>query len=173
MLVSTIQQRESAIPIHIFPLIWFPSHLGHHRAMSRIPCSTQWVLIACASQVPSVVSNFLQPYGLQPAKLLCPWDSPGKNIGVGCCALLQGTFLTQGSNLLHLRLLHWLVGSLPLLQIYCYLKLQVPKLCGLFQVSSTNLGASHLRVTEGPPMAGAGNAFPGVPEGASWLLQVR
>ena len=29
---------------------------------------------------------------------LCPWDSPGKNTGVGCHALLQGIFLTQESN---------------------------------------------------------------------------
>ena len=38
-----------------------------------------------------------------PARLLCPWDSPGKNTGVGCHFLLQGIFLTQGSNwgLLH------------------------------------------------------------------------
>ena len=33
------------------------------------------------------------------ARLLCPWDSPGKNTGVGYHALLQGTFPTQGSNL--------------------------------------------------------------------------
>ena len=32
------------------------------------------------------------------SRLLCPWDSPGKNTGVGCYALLQGIFLTQGSN---------------------------------------------------------------------------
>ena len=31
-------------------------------------------------------------------QLLCPWDSPGKNIGVGCHTLLQGIFLTQGLN---------------------------------------------------------------------------
>ena len=31
-------------------------------------------------------------------RLLCPWNSPGKNIGVGCHVLLQGIFLTQGSN---------------------------------------------------------------------------
>ena len=31
--------------------------------------------------------------------LLCPWDSPGKNTGVGCHALLQGIFPTQGLNL--------------------------------------------------------------------------
>ena len=53
----------------------------------------------------SVVSNPLQPYGLQPARLLCPWDFPGNNTGVGCHFLLQGIFPTQGSNpgLLHCR----------------------------------------------------------------------
>ena len=33
----------------------------------------------------------LRPHVLQPARLLCPWDSPGKNTGVGCRALLQGS----------------------------------------------------------------------------------
>ena len=41
-------------------------------------------------------------------------DSPGKNTGVGCHALLQGIFQTQGSSLHFLRLLHWQAGSLPL-----------------------------------------------------------
>ena len=41
-------------------------------------------------------------------------DSPGKNTGVGCCALLQGTFTTQGWNPCLLCLLHWQAGSLPL-----------------------------------------------------------
>ena len=45
-----------------------------------------------------VVSNTLQLHGLEPARLLCPWNSPGKNIGVGCHFLLQGIFPTQGSN---------------------------------------------------------------------------
>ena len=40
----------------------------------------------------------LRPHGLQPARFLCPWDSPGKNTGVGSHSLLQGIFLTQGSN---------------------------------------------------------------------------
>ena len=30
----------------------------------------------------------VQPNGLQPTRLLCPWDSPGKNTGVGCHFLL-------------------------------------------------------------------------------------
>ena len=45
-----------------------------------------------------VVSDSLRPHELQPARLLCPWDSPGKNTGVGCHALLQGIFPTQGLN---------------------------------------------------------------------------
>ena len=53
----------------------------------------------------SVVPNSLRPHGLQPTRLLCPWDFPGKDTGVGCYFLLQGTFPTQGSNpdLLHCR----------------------------------------------------------------------
>ena len=53
----------------------------------------------------SVVSHFLQPHGLQPARLLCLWDSPGKNTGVDCHFLLQRIFPTQGLNpgLLHCR----------------------------------------------------------------------
>ena len=44
-----------------------------------------WV---CAVLHHSVMSYSSWPYGLQPAKLLCPWNSPGKNTGMGCHALL-------------------------------------------------------------------------------------
>src|SRR5574342_521722 len=37
----------------------------------------------------SVVSNSLRPHGLQPTRLLRPWDFPGKSTGVGCHCLLQ------------------------------------------------------------------------------------
>ena len=46
----------------------------------------------------SVVSDSLGAYGLQPTRLLCPWDSPGKNTGVDGHVLIQGIFPTQGSN---------------------------------------------------------------------------
>ena len=49
--------------------------------------------------VTSVVSDSFQPHGQYPTRLLCPWDSPGKNTGVGCRFLLQGVFPIQGSNL--------------------------------------------------------------------------
>ena len=41
----------------------------------------------------------MQHHELQPTRLLSPWDSPGKNTGVGSYFLLQGIFLTQGLNL--------------------------------------------------------------------------
>ena len=47
----------------------------------------------------SVVSDSLQPHGLQPIRLLRPWDFPGKSAGVGCHFLLQRIFTTQESNL--------------------------------------------------------------------------
>ena len=50
-----------------------------------------------------VVSDSLLPQGLQPTRLLCPLNSPGKNPGVGCHFLLQGIFPTQESYL-HLLL---------------------------------------------------------------------
>ena len=49
--------------------------------------------LLCAS---SVISDSLQPYGLQPARLLYPLDSPCKNIGVGCHLILQGIFPAPG-----------------------------------------------------------------------------
>ena len=41
-----------------------------------------------------VVSDPLWPHGLWPTRFLCPWNFPGKNIGVGSHSLLQGIFPT-------------------------------------------------------------------------------
>ena len=55
--------------------------------------------VQCVSVSHSVMPNSLRPYGLQPARLLHPWDFPGKDPGVGCHFHPQGIFPTQGSNL--------------------------------------------------------------------------
>ena len=62
-------------------------------------------ILCSVASVSSVVSDSLWPHGLQPARLLCPQNSLSRNTGVGCHSLLQGIFLTQGSNpgLLHCR----------------------------------------------------------------------
>ena len=43
----------------------------------------------CCCYVASVVSDSVRPQRWQPTRLPCPWDSPGKNTGVGCHFLLQ------------------------------------------------------------------------------------
>ena len=52
-------------------------------------------LAQCYSVSRSVVPNSLRPHGLQPVRLLCLWDFPGKDTGVVCHFLLQCSYHTQ------------------------------------------------------------------------------
>ena len=69
------------------------------------------------SEVIQSCPTLCDPHELQPARLLYPWDSPGKNTGVDCHFLLQGIFPTQRLNLglLHFRqtLYHMSQGTFP------------------------------------------------------------
>ena len=51
--------------------------------------NTQWGKHCCCCYVASVVSDSVQSHRRQPTRLPRPWDSPGKNAGVGCHFLLQ------------------------------------------------------------------------------------
>ena len=70
-----------------------------------------YVLLLVLCLVVKLCLMLLQPHGLQPTRLHCPWDFPGKNTGLGCRFLLQGIFPIQGSSLCFL---HWQVDSLLL-----------------------------------------------------------
>ena len=66
-----------------------------------------------------VVSDSLRPHGLQPARLFCPWDFPGKKTGAGCHFLLQHIHTAifkmnnqQGLTVQHMELCSMLHGSL-------------------------------------------------------------
>ena len=48
----------------------------------------EWVVISFSNAF-SVVSDSVRPHRRQPSRLPCPWNSPGKNTGVGCHFLLQ------------------------------------------------------------------------------------
>ena len=104
-----------------------PKHFGVMASLVLAPSETDWIMTANSLKtVPELhsraieclwvgneaVSTSFGPHGLQPSRLLCPWDFPSKNTGMGHHFLLQGIFLTQGSNL---HLLHWQVDSLPLI----------------------------------------------------------
>ena len=58
----------------------------------------------CIQSCFSHVWLYVTLWTVWPTRLLYPWDSPGKNVGVGCCALLQGIFPTKGSILCLLHL---------------------------------------------------------------------
>ena len=73
----TFSQRMPDILQHISP------PLGEKKKKKK------WKLLGCF--------RLCDP--MDPTRLLCPWDFPGKNTGVGCHSLLQGIFSNQGSNL--------------------------------------------------------------------------
>ena len=115
-------------------------------------------LACCACSVASVVSNSLRRCGLQ---FLCPWDSPGENTGVGCHAILQRIFPTQGSSQCLLGLLPCQAGSLPLEPP------GKPSTCHTQQRNWLRLwrrGARHLRRKSGGP---------GLPMGYSLHLMLQ
>ena len=81
-------QREDGPGVHLPP---------EERSLcfQACSCGAEWKYLRLCSVA---ASDSLPPRGLKPARLLCPWDFPGKNPGVGCHFLLQGIFLIQGSN---------------------------------------------------------------------------
>ena len=68
-----------------------------------------WYYFLASAQLLSRVWLFATPW-----TATCPWDFPGRNTGVGCHFLLRGIFLTHGSNLHLLCLLHGQEDPLPL-----------------------------------------------------------
>ena len=82
----------------------------HSEGLNLLPCPELSSIMSELLFSHYVVSESLWPLGLRPVRLLCPWDFPGKNTGGGCHFLLQGIFLTQGSNP---SLLHWQADFLP------------------------------------------------------------
>ena len=87
-------------------------------------CKGRWVCFSHMCSVTQSCPTLLKPHGLWPLpRLLCPWDSPGKNSGVGCHFLLQGIF--QPRNQTHIPCMgrqipyHWVTWG-TLLSYYTY-----------------------------------------------------
>ena len=75
-----------------------PPDVGEDPEQNRDKLEGFPVAVCCAVLCLSVMSESLWPDELQPTILLCPWDSPGQNTGVGSLFLLQGIFPSQGSK---------------------------------------------------------------------------
>ena len=59
------------------------------KQVNKLRCMMDSSYCCCCCQVTSVVSDSVRPHRQQPIRLPRPWDSPGKNSGVGCHFLLQ------------------------------------------------------------------------------------
>ena len=84
----------------------FPSPGGSSqpRDQTLLSCIGRWILYhRDTRKAPSICCLCACSVPVTP-RLLCPWHFPEKNTGVGCHALLQGIFLTQGSKLQPLSL---------------------------------------------------------------------
>ena len=70
--------------VHVFPILNTPSHLPPHPIPQGHPSAPALSTLSHAS-----ILDWRSVSHMVPTRLLCPWDSPGKNTGVGCHFLLQ------------------------------------------------------------------------------------
>ena len=137
---------------------------GHSSACVRVQGLSEELLqtVACLREVCaclcmcSVVSDSLQPRKLQPTRLLCPWDIPGKNIGMGCHFLLQGIFRARIrpnvsytsciERWIHLPISH--LEKLPLKVLTWFnqtLNIKLFELCLAYNTQSMNISLCYPR----------------------------
>ena len=85
LLASTLRMwiHSWKSPLSLRPKVFYSLSFTLH--------SSHFFWCCCCCQVASVVSDSVRPHRRQPTRLPCPWDSPGKNTGVGCHFLLQCT----------------------------------------------------------------------------------
>ena len=96
----------------------------------------EWVAISFSNAWKwsrSVVSDSSRPHGLQPTRLLCPWDFPGKSTGVGCHCLLRRRWLVTIIRICSLKNIYW--------SLYCVSHCSGPA------VNKTDKDLAHLELT--------------------------
>ena len=87
VLITTLHVRsphDLCIPRHLLP---------------KISCRLMMIKMMVKVLVAEWYTALCNPMDCKPIRLLCPWNSPGKNTGVVCHSILQEILLTQGSNL--------------------------------------------------------------------------
>ena len=94
------RQREKTCTAFLY-IAWVEKETQETSNVAAPGRETGWLGVDCHCHL--VTKSCLALF--RPARLLCPWDSLGKNTGAGCHFLLQGIFPTQGLNLclLHCR----------------------------------------------------------------------
>ena len=85
----------------------------------------------------SVVSDSSRPHGLQPTRLLCPWDFPGRSTGVGCHCLLNSVGCQQKWT--KYILLHILLKNISHKNKHCCLLINISRLINLITCHGDSL----------------------------------
>ena len=116
----------------------FPQH------QSLVPERLEIAILLLVLLLSRFVSDSLRPHRRQPTSLPCPWDSPGKNTGVGCHFLLQCMKVKSESEV---------AQSCPTLHDPVDCSLQGSSIHGIFQARVLEWGAiafsdSYSRVRE-------------------------
>ena len=93
-------QEWLCVPNHNAVLAFCFTH-DQKGVIYAVSLSSAWLHAKLLQSCPTLCEVWT--YGMQPARFLCQWDSPGKNTTVSCCVLLQGIFPTQGSNPMFLK----------------------------------------------------------------------
>ena len=92
---SSVKTDVALFYTHTYTYMYTDKHTGYIVHSLMVPVKLKSILskyiITCS--VTSVLSDSLRPHGLWFPRLLSPWDSPGKNTGMGCHFLLQNTLL--------------------------------------------------------------------------------
>ena len=103
--MDQMQQRSVNTLVMIMSYIQISIYLFIHSL--QLPVGTVTCVCVLVAQSCPILS---EPMDLQPTRLLCPWNFPCKNTGVGCHTHLQRISPIQGTKP---GLLHWQVDSLP------------------------------------------------------------
>ena len=125
-----LRPHPSSLPsVHLRITVVFHSETG-----KSVP------LCCCCCQVTSVVSDSVRPHRRQPTRLPRPWDSPGKNTGVGCHFLLQSMKVKSESEV---------AQSCPTLSDPMDCSLPGSSIHGIFQARVLEWGAIAFSVLTG------------------------
>ena len=84
-----------SLPTFYCRLVLWPTASGRRKGW----CVTFAIRLDCIRLCAQLHPILCDPQGLQPTKLLCPWNFSDKNTGVSCHSLLQGIIPNQESNL--------------------------------------------------------------------------
>ena len=171
------------LSIHTFFFFQILSLYSYYKILSVVPCAIQWVFVGYLFYIwwwwclVTKLSLTLRPHGLYPTRLLCPWDFLGKNTGVGCHLLVQGSSWSRIKSASPALAGGFFTAEPPKKSGFIYsraymviLSVSVPN--GITR-PRTSWGESRAGTTDFLGFLGFSTSCPGGPDFLAWNKQVR